>query len=172
VVDFVHRVNAEGVPADERVAVFDNDGTLWCEKPMPMQLDFILRRLVAMAQARPELQVRQPWQAAYERDYGWFAQLMADLYAGDDSNVRTLVDGIPAAFEGITVEDFEAESGEFLRSAKHPTLGPHRNPSGSGAGPVGAPCWQRATPTATSPCSTSPTRAQTIPAPATRRFPP
>jgi len=39
----------EPVPLEERVAVFDNDGTLWCEKPMPIQLDFILRRLVAMA---------------------------------------------------------------------------------------------------------------------------
>ena len=40
------------VPVEERVAVFDNDGTLWCEKPMPIQLDFILRRLVEMARGR------------------------------------------------------------------------------------------------------------------------
>jgi hypothetical protein len=49
IVDFVERVCGEGpdtVPVEERVAVFDNDGTLWCEKPMPIQLDFILRRLV------------------------------------------------------------------------------------------------------------------------------
>ena len=78
------------VPVEERVAVFDNDGTLWCEKPMPIQLDFILRRLVAMAEADPELRERQPWQAAYERDYGWFGKLMAEHYAGDDTNVRTL----------------------------------------------------------------------------------
>jgi len=45
------------------VAVFDNDGTLWCEKPMPIQLDFILRRLVQMAQEQPELRERQPWKA-------------------------------------------------------------------------------------------------------------
>ena len=42
------------VPPAERIATFDNDGTLWCEKPMPIQLDFILRRLVAMAEAQPE----------------------------------------------------------------------------------------------------------------------
>jgi hypothetical protein len=41
---------AQAVPVEDRVAVFDNDGTLWCEKPMPIQLDFILRRLVEMAQ--------------------------------------------------------------------------------------------------------------------------
>jgi hypothetical protein len=52
IMDFVQRVTTEGgadaVPPPERVAVFDNDGTLWCEKPMPIQLDFILRRLVVM----------------------------------------------------------------------------------------------------------------------------
>jgi phosphoserine phosphatase len=69
------------------------------------------------------LRTRQPWQAAYEQDYGWFAQLMQEHYAGDDRNVRTLAGGILAAFEGISVEDFEAQSGEFLRSAGHPTLG-------------------------------------------------
>jgi hypothetical protein len=52
--EFVERVTTEGspefVPPDERVAVFDNDGTLWCEKPMPIELDFILQRLAAMAE--------------------------------------------------------------------------------------------------------------------------
>ena len=62
------------VPAEERVAVFDNDGTLWCEKPMPIQLDFILRRLAEMAEVDPSLRDRQPWKAAHERDYGWLAQ--------------------------------------------------------------------------------------------------
>jgi hypothetical protein len=59
---------AAEVPADERVATFDNDGTLWCEKPVPIQLDFILRRLVAMAEQAAELRSRQPWKAAYEEN--------------------------------------------------------------------------------------------------------
>ena len=90
---------------------------------MPIQLDFILRQLVAMAEAQSELQERQPWKAAYERDYGWFAKVMAEHYAGDDTNVRTLAGGILAAYAGISVEDFEAQSDAFLRSARHPTLG-------------------------------------------------
>ena len=53
VLDFVERVSADGVPPAERVAVFDNDGTLWCEKPLPIQADFILRRLFEMAEADP-----------------------------------------------------------------------------------------------------------------------
>jgi phosphoglycolate phosphatase-like HAD superfamily hydrolase len=111
------------VPVEERVAVFDNDGTLWCEQPMPIQLDFILRRLVEMAQAQPELRERQPWKAAYERDYGWLSALMTEHYAGNDTNVRTLGAGILAAYAGISVEDFERQSDAFLRHAQHPTLG-------------------------------------------------
>jgi len=122
-VEFVERTVSDAVPIEERVAVFDNDGTLWCEKPMPIQLDFILRRLVAMAEEQSELRERQPWQAAYEQDYGWFGQLMAEHYAGDDTNVHTLAAGILAAYEGISVEDFEAQADAFLRSAQHPTLG-------------------------------------------------
>ena len=123
IIEFVERTVSDGVPVEERIAVFDNDGTLWCEKPMPIQLDFILRRLVAMAEAKEELRDRQPWKAAYERDYGWFAKLMAEHYAGDDTNVRTLAGGILAAFEGISVEEFEEQSDEFMRSGQHPTLG-------------------------------------------------
>jgi phosphoglycolate phosphatase-like HAD superfamily hydrolase len=103
--------------------VFDNDGTLWCEKPMPIQLDFILRRLVEMAEAEAELRGRQPWKAAYERDYGWFSAVLTQHYAGDDTNVRTLAAGVLAAFEGISVEDFEAQADAFLRGAQHPSLG-------------------------------------------------
>src|SRR4051794_9560343 len=123
IVEFVERTVAEGVPTDERVAVFDNDGTLWCEKPMPIQADFILRRLAEMADADPELLTRQPWQAAYERDFAWFGKVLADHYAGDDAGLPTLLKGILAAFEGISVEDFEAASDAFLRATQHPTLG-------------------------------------------------
>jgi hypothetical protein len=123
VVDFVERIVSTGVPVDERVAVFDNDGTLWCEKPLPIQADFILRRLSEMAHDDPELRGRQPWRAAYERDYSWLGKVLAEHYAGDDTNLPTLAGGILAAFGGITVEEFESQSDAFLRTAQHPTLG-------------------------------------------------
>jgi phosphoserine phosphatase len=127
IIDFVARTcgaaESTAVPPEQRIAVFDNDGTLWCEKPMPIQLDFILRRLAEMTAAQPELAERQPWKAVSERDYGWFGSLMAEHYAGDDTNVRTLAGGILAAYAGISVEDFEESSDRFLRSAQHPTLG-------------------------------------------------
>jgi phosphoserine phosphatase len=125
--DFVERVTTDGSPdfvaPEERVAVFDNDGTLWCEKPMPIQLDFILRRLVVMAEQDPGLRTRQPWQAAYERDYRWLGGVVAKHYQGDDSELPVLAAGVLQAFAGITVEEFEAQADAFLRSAQHPTLG-------------------------------------------------
>jgi phosphoglycolate phosphatase-like HAD superfamily hydrolase len=121
IVEFVARACDE-VPPEERVAVFDNDGTLWCEKPMPIQLDFILRRLAEMAEHDVALRDRQPWKAAYERDYGWLGGVVAEHYAGDETNVRILAGGILAAYDGIAVEDFEALADAFLRSARHPTL--------------------------------------------------
>jgi phosphoglycolate phosphatase-like HAD superfamily hydrolase len=127
IVEFVERVTAEGspdfAPPEERVAVFDNDGTLWCEKPMPIQLDFILRRLAAMAGQDPGLRDRQPWQAAYTRDYAWLGDVITKHYHGDDSELPVLAAGVLQAFAGISVEDFEAQAEAFLRSAQHPTLG-------------------------------------------------
>jgi len=127
IVEFIERSCGAGgsaaIPVEQRVAVFDNDGTLWCEKPMPIQLDFILRRFVEMVEAQPELRERQPWKAAFERDYGWLGALMAEHYAGNDTNVRTLAAAILAAYAGISVEDFEQQADAFLRSAQHPSLG-------------------------------------------------
>jgi len=120
ILSFVDQTRA--LPVSDRVAVFDNDGTLWCEKPMPIQLDFVLRRLAEMAEADPTLRDRQPWKAAHERDYSWLARVVAEHYAGDDTNVKTLGAGLLAAFANISVEEFEADADAFLRSARHPTL--------------------------------------------------
>jgi phosphoserine phosphatase len=111
------------VPVEERVAVFDNDGTLWCEKPLPIQLDFILRRLVEMAERDDTLRTRQPWQSAFERDYSWLATLVDEHYAGDDTKAMALAAGVLAAYDGTSVEEFEAMSARFLESTQHPTLG-------------------------------------------------
>jgi hypothetical protein len=103
--------------------VFDNDGTLWCEKPMPIQLDFLLRRLAVMADQDPALRTRQPWQAAYDQDYGWLGEVLTKHYHGDDRELPVLAAGVLQAFGGISVEDFEAQADRFLRGTQHPTLG-------------------------------------------------
>ena len=129
ILGFVDQVRGAGdsapVPVEQRVAVFDNDGTLWCEKPMPIQLDFILRRLVEMVQADPTLAGQQPWKAAAEQDAAWLNGVITDHYAGDDRKVKTLMAGILAAYDGMSVEDFEQRAGTFLRTASNPAL--HRS---------------------------------------------
>ena len=125
IVEFVERVTTEGgadyVPPPERVAVFDNDGTLWCEKPMPIELGFILHRLAEMSAADASLRDRQPWKAAHERDYAWLGNVITKHYHGDDSDVKVLMGGILRAFGGMSVEAYEQAATEFL-SGPHPTL--------------------------------------------------
>lgn len=126
ILHFVDSVTREDGPdyvrPEERVAVFDNDGTLWCEKPMPIQLDFILDRLAAMAEKEADLRGRQPWKAAYEKDYGWLGAAMTSHYRDDDRDLKVLVGAVQEAFGGMSVEEYEAEVTEFLRTANHPTL--------------------------------------------------
>jgi phosphoserine phosphatase len=111
------------VPPPERVAVFDNDGTLWCEKPVQSQVDFILRRLTEMAEKDPSLRKQQPWQAAYAKDFAWFSDTMTRHYHGDESKVKVLLGGILKAFDAMTVEAFEKMAADFMQQTQHPTLG-------------------------------------------------
>jgi phosphoserine phosphatase len=75
-----------------------------------------------LANADPKLRDRQPWKAAYEHDNQWLGEVITEHYAGDDTKARMLLGGVAGAYSGISVEDFEATSGLFLRSARHPTL--------------------------------------------------
>jgi phosphoserine phosphatase len=126
ITDFVARVCDESgsdfVEPAARVAVFDNDGTLWCEKPMPIQLDFTVRRFAELAHADPSLRTRQPYQAAAENDLHWFGVAMVKHYHGDDSDLRLLMDAVAAAFDTVTVEDYDADVTAFFDAANHPTL--------------------------------------------------
>lgn len=92
-------------PSDRgRIAAFDNDGTLWCEKPLPIQAHFLFRRLAEQAAADPSLVDAQPWKAVVEHDYGWLGAAISEHNQGDDSK-RTLLDAAlaRAAAEGWTV---------------------------------------------------------------------
>ena len=121
---FVERVTRgpDAVPADDRIAVFDNDGTLWTEKPMPVELIFILQRWSAMAEQDPALRERQPWKAAYERDYGFLAGAIDKHYAGDDSDLKVLLAGVVGAYAGTGVEEYSQRAASFVRDVPHPTL--------------------------------------------------
>ncbi|WP_426574993.1 HAD family hydrolase [Aquihabitans sp. McL0605] len=110
------------VPEPERVAVFDNDGTLWTEKPIPIQLDFTLFRMAELAAADPSLAEVQPYKAAAEKDYHWLGAAMVKHYHGDDADMGLLMAAVENAFEGLTVEAFAAEVSSWLETARHPTL--------------------------------------------------
>jgi len=115
-------VESDQVPPEHRVAVFDNDGTLWCEKPMPIQLDFILRRMVAMAQADAALRERQPFKAAYERDFKWLGDMVTKHYQGDDGDLRQMVGALGEVFGGMNVDAYGDDVVAFFDQAEHPTL--------------------------------------------------
>jgi hypothetical protein len=126
IVDFVAAVTAAGgpsyVPPEQRIAVFDNDGTLWCEKPMYIQLAHIIGTLAAQAEGDPTLRTRQPWQAAWSNDYGWFGMAVTRHYQGDDGPLHELMGGILALALDRDVAQVEAEALDFVKGAHHPTL--------------------------------------------------
>ena len=127
IVDFVGRVTTEGGPEfvapDARIAVFDNDGTLWCEKPMYIQLDFLLRRFKEQAQADPSLRDQQPYRAAVSGDLKWLGDAVAKHYQGDDTDLKPLMAAILKAHHEITVEEHAGRVDAFFAEAEHPTLG-------------------------------------------------
>jgi phosphoserine phosphatase len=114
---FVRSVSEPGpdfVPPGERIATFDNDGTLWCEKPAYVQADFVLRKWKAMAAVDPPLAERQPYKAVVEGDREWLGSML--------EHVPELVQGVSEAFGGITPDAFEQQVVEFFGQAEHPTL--------------------------------------------------
>lgn len=108
------------VPPEERVAVFDNDGTLWCEKPLPIQADFLLRKIGLMAQQNPSLKNKQPWKAVSEKNYDWLSDVIKKHYQGDDRDLKLMTDGILQAYQGLTVEGYADEALQFLQHTYHP----------------------------------------------------
>ncbi|KIU17963.1 HAD family hydrolase [Mycolicibacterium llatzerense] len=126
IVDFVGRVTTDGpdyVAPQDRVAVFDNDGTLWCEKPAYIQLDFLVRRLAEQVAADPALADRKPYAAAASGDLAWFGAAVTKHYQGDDSDLKVLGAAMLSAHSGITVEEHAARVTAFFADAPHPTLG-------------------------------------------------
>lgn len=126
ILEFGERVTREGtsdyIPPEARIAVFDNDGTLWCEKPLPIQGDFLFRRLAAMAQQDPSLRDRQPWKAVVENDTEWLANVITKHYRGDDSDFELMAGGLLQCYAGSSVDEFARMAKEFLFSAEHPRL--------------------------------------------------
>ena len=118
ILEFVRSVCEPGesfVLASERVAAFDNDGTLWCEKPMYVQGYFLMARWKEMVEADPSKAKEQPYKALVEKDQEWLAHAL--------DHVPELIKGVTEAYDGISVEEFEQAVREFFAASKHPALG-------------------------------------------------
>jgi len=117
IVEFVEKVTKEGgpdfVPPAERIAVFDNDGTLWCEQPLPVQLYFALDRVKALAPQHPEWKAKEPFASLLKGD------LKTALAGGDHALLELLM----ATHAGNTTAEFEQIVKDWIATAKHPKTG-------------------------------------------------
>jgi phosphoglycolate phosphatase-like HAD superfamily hydrolase len=114
IVAFVEKVTREGspdfVPAAERIATFDNDGTLWTEQPLYSQFLFALDRIKALAPQHPEWKEKEP-----------FASLLSgDVKAALGGGERAILEIMAVTHTGMTTEEFEKTVKDWLTTAKHP----------------------------------------------------
>ncbi len=114
ITEFVAKVTKEGspdfVPPAERIAVFDNDGTLWAEQPMYFQLAFALDRVRALAPQHPEWKDKEPFASLLKGD------LKGALAGGEPAIFQIVM----ATHTGMTTEEFEKIVKDWLATAKHP----------------------------------------------------
>lgn len=115
IIRFVERVcdseSSDYVPPAERIAVFDNDGTLWSEQPMYFQLAFIVERIQKLAPQRPEWKEQEPFASV----------LKGDVEAALADGHQMLIDLLLATHAGVTSDEFSACVAEWLNEARHPT---------------------------------------------------
>lgn len=114
ILDFVARVTTQGgadfVPPAERIATFDNDGTLWCEQPYYFQLAFAFDQVKAMAPRHPEWKHEQPFKAV----------LGGDKQALADAGQKGLLQIVAATHSGMTTDAFSKSVLDWLATARHP----------------------------------------------------
>ena len=117
ILDFVARVTTEGGPdfvrPAERIATFDNDGTLWCEQPLQVQLFFLIDRVNELAAKDLSMRERQPFKALLERDH-------KTLHALGKQAVQEL---FAATHAGMSEEDFDGIARAWFAAARHPKFG-------------------------------------------------
>jgi len=114
IIAFVEKVTKDGtpdfVPVDQRIATFDNDGTLWLEQPMYVQLAFVLDRVRELAPQHPEWKTTQPFKGVLD----------GDIKAVAATGEKGLVQLMAATHAGMTVEQFHKIVTDWLATAQHP----------------------------------------------------
>jgi len=122
VLDFVASVTTSGsafVPPADRIATFDNDGTLWVERPTPPQFDFLLRKWGQEAEADPSLAAQEPYKAIVEKDQAFFEGLVTQ----DPRVVAALEGAMATSWAGTTPDAFDAEVRVWATTVKQPKFG-------------------------------------------------
>jgi phosphoglycolate phosphatase-like HAD superfamily hydrolase len=123
ILDFVTATTSPGgadfVPAADRIASFDNDGTLWVEQPLPPQFDFVFRRWAEEVKADPALAEQQPYKALLEKDMAF----LEGVATQDPEVVGTLLKAFSRTWAGTTPEEFDAQVRDWLETVKQPKLG-------------------------------------------------
>ncbi len=116
IIDFVASVSTAGspdyVPVNERIAVFDNDGTLWCEMPVPVQVFFMSDRIKALAPRHPEWQRTEPFKSI----------LAGDIKTAMATGLKGLAELGMATHAGMTTDEFVRIARDWLSTARHPKL--------------------------------------------------
>lgn len=117
IVHFVERVTKAGsadfVPPAERIATFDNDGTLWAEQPMYFQLFYVVDRVKVHASQRPEWKTQEPFASLLKGD-------MKGVAAAGEQGLAAL---LSATHAGMTTDEFDQSVTQWIATAKHPTTG-------------------------------------------------
>ncbi len=117
IITFVEKVTKEGtpdfVPAPQRIATFDNDGTLWSEQPMYFQIFFLIDRVRALAPQHPEWKDKAPFASLLKGD------IQETLASGE----KGLMELLAATHAGMTTEEFEKAVTEWIATARHPKTG-------------------------------------------------
>jgi hypothetical protein len=117
VISFIEKTTTQGsadfIPVSERIAVFDNDGTLWSEQPIYVQIAFTFDRIKALAPQHPEWKTTQPFKAVLEGD------LKGVLATGQ----KGLFELIAATHAGVDTETFRSTVEQWLKTARHPRTG-------------------------------------------------
>jgi len=114
ITDFVAKITTEGssdlVPPEERIATFDNDGTLWCEQPLYFQLLFALDRVKALAPQHPEWRTKEPFASLLKGD------VKGALAGGEHAMLKIIM----VTHAGMTTAEFEQIVKDWIATAKHP----------------------------------------------------
>ena len=112
VASVTHEGGADFIPVADRIAVFDNDGTLWGEQPLYFQLFFAMDRIKQMVSEHPEWKTTEPFKSVLEND----------IHGVMKSGEHGLLQIVNATHSGMDVETFQEEVQAWLKTAKHPTL--------------------------------------------------